>query len=107
MSNTAIPTGRIVIAESTGFLGLKLTRCLANYSCVVLSLSRHRPTDDGPWTHAVWDGRTLDNWAVHLEDAASLVNLAGRSVDCIKTPDHCDEILGSRVEATGVLRYGT
>jgi uncharacterized protein (TIGR01777 family) len=32
-----------------------------------------------------------------------LVNLTGRSVDCIKTPDHQDEILRSRVEATRVL----
>jgi hypothetical protein len=32
-----------------------------------------------------------------------MINLAGRSVDCIKTPDHCDEILRSRVEATRVL----
>jgi uncharacterized protein (TIGR01777 family) len=31
------------------------------------------------------------------------VNLAGRSVDCIKTPEHQDEILRSRVEATRVL----
>src|SRR5438477_12968626 len=34
---------------------------------------------------------------------AGLVNLVGRSVDCIKTPDHQDEILRSRVEATRVL----
>jgi len=32
-----------------------------------------------------------------------LINLAGRSVDCIKTPDHQDEILRSRLEATRVL----
>ncbi len=31
------------------------------------------------------------------------MNLTGRSVDCIKTPDHQDEILRSRVEATRVL----
>jgi NAD dependent epimerase/dehydratase family enzyme len=31
------------------------------------------------------------------------VNLAGRSVNCIKTPDHCDEILRSRVESTEVI----
>lgn len=42
-------------------------------------------------------------WADCLEDAAGLVNLVGRSVDCVKTPDHCDEILRSRVEATRVL----
>jgi uncharacterized protein (TIGR01777 family) len=32
-----------------------------------------------------------------------LVNLVGRSVDCVKTPDHQDEILRSRLEATRVL----
>ncbi len=31
------------------------------------------------------------------------MNLVGRSVDCIKTPDHQDEIVRSRVEATRVL----
>jgi uncharacterized protein (TIGR01777 family) len=38
-----------------------------------------------------------------LDGAAGLVNLVGRSVDCIKTPDHQDEILRSRVEATRIL----
>ena len=32
-----------------------------------------------------------------------MINLVGRTVDCIKTPDHCDEILRSRVEATNLL----
>jgi uncharacterized protein (TIGR01777 family) len=31
------------------------------------------------------------------------VNLVGRSVDCVKTPDHRDEILRSRIEATRAL----
>ena len=38
-----------------------------------------------------------------MEGAAGIINLAGRTVDCIKTPDHCDEILRSRVEATQVV----
>lgn len=42
-------------------------------------------------------------WAARLEGAAGLVNLVGRTVDCVKTPNHCDEILRSRVEATAVL----
>jgi hypothetical protein len=95
--------GRIVIAGGTGFLGLNLARCLAERGGEVVLISRQSPTVNGPWTHAVWDGRSLGEWARHLDGAAALVNLAGRSVDCIKTPDHCDEILRSRVEATGVL----
>jgi uncharacterized protein (TIGR01777 family) len=50
-----------------------------------------------------WDARALGEWRRELEGAAGLVNLVGRSVDCIKTPDNQDEILRSRVEATRVL----
>ncbi len=92
-----------MIAGGTGFLGLNQARYLADYDCEVILISRHRPAEDGRWIHARWHGRTLGEWASHLEGAAALVNLAGRSVDCIKTPDHCDEIVRSRVEATHVL----
>lgn len=97
-------TGRIVIAGGSGFLGLNLARFLSDSpDCEVVILSRNPPKEDGPWTHSRWDGRTLDDWTKHLEGAAGLVNLAGRTVDCVKTPDHCDEILRSRVEATRIL----
>jgi NAD dependent epimerase/dehydratase family enzyme len=45
----------------------------------------------------------VGDWSRELDGAAGLVNLAGRTVDCIKTPDHRDEILRSRVESTRVL----
>ena len=103
MTDHTIPAGRIVIAGGTGFLGLNLARHLTYLGCETVLISRNEPPADGPWRHATWDGRTLGEWASHLEGAAGLVNLAGRTVDCIKTPDHCDEILRSRVEATRVL----
>lgn len=96
-------TRRIVIAGGTGFLGLNLARHLAGPDCEVVLVSRHPPSATGPWTHACWDGRSLGEWTSHLEGATALVNLAGRTVDCIKTPDHCDEILRSRVETTEIL----
>ena len=101
--NTNKPTGRIVIAGGTGFLGLNLARHLTGPDCEVVLLSRHRPAADPRWRHAVWDARSTGDWVPLLDGAAALVNLTGRSVDCIKTPDHCDEILRSRVEATTVL----
>lgn len=66
-------------------------------------LSRHRPPGGGRWEFAEWDARTIGNWVRHLDGATALVNLTGRTVDCIKTPDHCDEILRSRVEPTLLL----
>jgi uncharacterized protein (TIGR01777 family) len=69
----------------------------------VTILSRNPPKVAGPWRHAAWDARSLGDWRRELEGAAGVVNLVGRSVDCIKTPQHQDEILRSRVEATRVL----
>ena len=100
MTSEPTPIGRVVIAGGTGFIGTNLARHLADLGCEVVLISRNAPKVESPWKHAQWDGRTVGEWAKHLEGAAAVVNLAGRTVDCIKTPDHCDEILRSRVEAT-------
>ena len=106
MTNSVELTGRIVIAGGTGFLGLNLARHLGGFDCEVVLLSRRPPVEDSRWRHVAWDARTPGDWVSLLDGAAALVNLAGRTVDCIKTPDHCDEILRSRVEATEVLGPG-
>lgn len=95
--------GRIVIAGGSGFLGFSLASHLAKLGASVVLLSRIPPKISGPWSHVCWDARSMGNWQRELDGATGLVNLAGRSVDCIKTPDHQDEILRSRVEATRVL----
>jgi uncharacterized protein len=93
----------IVIAGGSGFLGISLATHLADLGMPVVVLSRHAPKPKGPWRHVSWDARTLGDWHRELEGAAGLVNLVGRSVDCVKTPEHQDEILRSRVEAPCVL----
>lgn len=93
----------IVIAGGSGFVGVSLAHYLASIGRSVVILSRNVPKVTGPWRHVAWDARSLGDWHRELEGAAGLVNLVGRSVDCIKTPDHQDEILRSRVEATRVL----
>ncbi|HVA47859.1 MAG TPA: DUF1731 domain-containing protein [Pirellulales bacterium] len=96
-------TGTVVIAGGSGFVGVSLATHLASTGRSVVILSRRPPKPSGPWRHVSWDARTLDDWRRELDGAAGLVNLVGRSVDCIKTPDHQDEILRSRVEATRAL----
>jgi len=96
--------GRIVIAGGSGFLGTNLARHLTDHGRDVVVLSRNPPRDPGPWRFAPGDARPLEgDWASELDGADAIVNLVGRTVDCVKTPDHCDEILRSRVEATSVL----
>jgi uncharacterized protein (TIGR01777 family) len=95
--------GRIVIAGGSGFLGISLASHLLSNGYAVDILSRTPPRAAGAWRHIPWDGRTIGSWKDALDGAHGMINLAGRSVDCIKTPDHCDEILRSRVEATRTL----
>ncbi len=105
----------IVIAGGSGFLGTSLAAHLAAAGNSVSILSRGRrgdsdvpapsstPSRPGTITVLHWNARTPGPWASALDGAAALVNLTGRSVDCIKSPDHCDEILRSRVESTRAL----
>lgn len=95
--------GAIIIAGGSGFLGVSLATHLAASGMPIVLISRHPPKVSGPWRHTSWDARTLGEWRRELDGAAGLVNLTGRSVDCVKTPDHQDEILRSRVESTRVL----
>ena len=94
---------RVVIAGGSGFVGISLAHHLASCGYEITILSRRPPRVSGPFDHVAWDARTLGSWKEALHGAAGLVNLVGRTVDCIKTPDHQDEILRSRLEATRVL----
>lgn len=94
---------RIVIAGGSGFLGVSMSKHLAALGAEVVVLSRRPASPRADVRTAVWDARTLGQWSSVLDGAAALINLVGRTVDCIKTPDHCDEILRSRVESTRVL----
>jgi len=100
---SASRSARVVIAGGSGFLGVSLAHHLATCGIEVVILSRRAPQVSGPWKHVGWDARTTGPWVHELNRAAGIVNLVGRSVDCIKTPDHQDEILRSRVESTRVL----
>jgi len=103
MLNEQSTSQRYVIAGGSGFLGVSLASHLINLGHAVTILSHKPPRIPGPWQHVSWDARTLGPWRETLNGADGLVNLVGRSVDCIKTPDHQDEILRSRVEATLAL----
>lgn len=94
---------RIVIAGGSGFLGRSMAEHFTSRKAAVTILSRSNLGGGSEWSHRRWDGRSLDDWATCLDGADAIVNLAGRTVNCVKTPDHQDEILRSRLESTRVL----
>jgi len=95
---------KVVIAGGSGFLGQSLANHLAEAGHDVVTIARGAQAPTGARRqHVTWDARTVGEWARHLDGADAIVNLAGRTVDCVKTPDHCDEILRSRVESTEAI----
>lgn len=96
---TEIKVNRVVVTGGTGFLGQALAESLVRAGCAVVVVSRNRPVKPyhGRWLG--WDGRSAGDWSKALDGAGAVVNLAGRTVDCRKTPDRCDEILRSRVDS--------
>jgi len=94
---------QVIIIGGTGFIGRSLANQLreASYACTLIGRSEPANLDGHKFQR--WDGRTTGDWAGCLEGAAAVVNLAGRSVDCIKSPDNIDQILRSRVESTHAI----
>jgi uncharacterized protein (TIGR01777 family) len=100
---------KLIIAGGSGFLGQCFAQHLADtadddWEIVILSRSKPKIVETiDTISHAKWDGRSLGVWTQQLRECTHVLNLAGRSVDCRKTPGRCDEILRSRVESTRVL----
>jgi len=102
---------KVILAGGSGFLGRALSRALAaaGWEVVVLTRDTDRvpPADDLPALRAVmWNGETGGAWSTELEGAAALVNLAGRSINCVHSLENSREILESRLNAVKALNKG-
>ena len=50
-----------------------------------------------------WNAKSFSGWEKELENAAVLINLAGKSVDCRYNEKNKQEIYTSRIESTKIL----
>ncbi len=94
---------KVLIFGGTGFIGLSLADHLQKRGFYPIVIGRNKPKAAIAFEFQQWDAVNTGDWVQALKGAKALVNLAGRTVDCIKTPDHCDEILRSRVDATKAI----
>lgn len=96
---------KVVLAGGSGFLGQALGRKLAAGGWEVVVLSRD-PRETAPFREVRWNAETGGAWAAELEGAAAVVNLAGRSINCVHTLANGREILESRLNAVKALARG-
>jgi len=93
----------IVIFGANGFLGRYLCRHFARNGKEVVAIARSREGWSGDGMFLEWDGKTLGPWALALEGAEAVINLAGRSVNCRYTAKNRQDIIDSRVNSTRVI----
>ena len=94
---------RLILAGGSGFLGRALARHFQakQWEVVILTRSPHQAAVSK--REARWDGCTIGSWRTELEDAAAVVNLTGRTVNCRYNARNRSEILESRVNSTRVI----
>lgn len=93
----------IVIFGANGFLGRYLCRHFSRQGKEVVAVGRSRDGWSGDGMFLEWDGKSQGPWALALEGAEAVINLAGRSVNCRYTATNRREILQSRVDATRAI----
>lgn len=94
---------KVIIFGGTGFIGLSLADHLSSKGFEPILIARNQPKQTLKHQFVKWDGQSIGDWVQVLNNSAAIVNLAGKSVDCIKTPDNCDLILRSRVDSTRII----
>ena len=94
---------KIVIAAGTGFLGeILVNRFKKDYQeIIVLTRGKEKKTGNIKYVH--WNAKSLTGWEIQLENAHVLINLTGKSVDCIYNEKNKAEIVSSRVNSTKLL----
>ena len=94
---------KVIIFGGTGFIGLSLAKHLAEKGIKPILVARNRPKKATGFDFVQWDAFSLGEWMHAIEGTKAIVNLTGKTVDCIKTPDNCDLILRSRVDSTKII----
>ncbi len=97
---------KIVLFAANGFIGESIIDFVNTYQkeFEVIAVSR-KPIPGLPsqTRQAIWDGKTLGDWADHLEGADLVINLAGKSVNCRYTKKNKAEIFASRLDSTKII----
>jgi uncharacterized protein (TIGR01777 family) len=94
---------RIVIAGGSGFIGRALAAEFSARGGDVVVLTRSpRPRTDAV-REAGWDGVSAGPWSSELDGAHTVINLAGKNINCPHTPKNLLEITRSRVDSVRAI----
>ncbi len=90
---------KIMLFGGSGFIGQNCAQALLGqgYEPIIVTRGLHTYPNIKSMQ---WDAQNIGDWMHELKTTDIIINLCGKSVDCVKTPENCDEILRSRVDTT-------
>lgn len=103
---------KLIIAAGTGFLGQVLVNHFKDSFDQIVILTRRKSDSsfseqakqiNNNIKYVNWNAKSFSGWEKELENAAVLINLAGKSVDCRYNEKNKQEIYSSRIESTKIL----
>jgi hypothetical protein len=107
---------KIVLAGGTEFIGQEMIRYFGkeNEITILTRQLRGAANNRNHYTSlsakelekvrfVKWDGKTIGDWAFALNNAAVIINLAGKSVNCRYTQKNKVEIMNSRLDAVKAI----
>lgn len=94
---------KIILAGGSGFLGRALAIHFQKAGYEIIILTRSPKAMANGVREIVWDALTLGSWASELENAAAVINLTGRSVNCRYTERNRKLIMESRIGPTRII----
>lgn len=101
---------KVILAGGSGLLGRALALHMVSMGWEVVILTREPQKSlaiDCLGAASIrlvyWDGVEIGPWATELEGAAALVNLVGRSIDCVFTLKNKEAIRESRLQSVVTL----
>ncbi|MEE9348458.1 MAG: TIGR01777 family oxidoreductase [Flavobacteriaceae bacterium] len=87
---------KIIIAGGTGYLGNILSSYFIKESYNVTIITRGNSKTENKINYINWD----DNWQSALESSKAIINLTGKSINCLFTANNKKAIIESRLTAT-------
>jgi uncharacterized protein (TIGR01777 family) len=95
--------GRIVIAGGSGFIGSALAAELYQQYGEVMVLTRTPHLRNDGITEVPWSGAHVGEWIKFLDGAEAVINLTGKNIKCLHTPENVHHLLESRVQSVNAM----
>ena len=94
---------KLIISGGSGFLGSVLIDHFKVHFDEIVLLSRKAKSSNNNIRTVLWDAKTFSGWEQEFEGADTVINMAGRSVDCRYHKKNRDLIMNSRVDSTKII----